>query len=73
VAVLLEVGLGRLAAEDAAALLDRPGRALHGRAAPPRGLTLERIVYPSAITNRRTGLASPNGGRGSSNRKTGEQ
>ena len=45
VAVLLEVGRGRLAPEGVDALLDRTGRALHGRAAPPRGLTLERIVY----------------------------
>ncbi len=45
VAVLIEVGRGRLAPEAVARLLDEPGRALHGRAAPARGLTLERIVY----------------------------
>jgi tRNA pseudouridine38-40 synthase len=55
-AVLLEVGRGRLAPEAVTELLDRPGRALDGRAAPARGLTLERIVYPSATstTERRT-------------------
>ena len=55
VALLLEVGRGRIPAAEAAAVLDRPGRALHGRAAPARGLTLERIVYPSARTTRNTG------------------
>jgi len=48
VAVLLEVGRGRLAPEAVTALLERPDRALDGRAAPARGLTLERVVYPSA-------------------------
>jgi tRNA pseudouridine38-40 synthase len=56
VAILLEVGRGRLAPEAVTELLDRPGRALDGRAAPARGLTLERVVYPSATatTERRT-------------------
>ncbi len=45
VAVLLEVGRGRMDPEGVDALLDPKRRALHGRAAPPRGLTLERIVY----------------------------
>jgi tRNA pseudouridine38-40 synthase len=48
VALLLEVGRGRLAPEAVAEILDRPGRALDGRAAPARGLTLERVIYPSA-------------------------
>ena len=48
VAVLLEVGRGRLAPEAVDRLLASGSRALHGRAAPPRGLTLERIVYRSA-------------------------
>jgi tRNA pseudouridine38-40 synthase len=51
VALLLEVGRGRLSPEAVTDLLDRPGRALDGRAAPARGLTLERVVYPSATTN----------------------
>lgn len=51
VALLLEAGRGRLAPEDVPALLDRGGRALDGRAAPARGLTLERVVYePTART-----------------------
>ena len=45
VAVLLHVGRGRLAPEDVGALLASRERALHGRAAPARGLTLERVVY----------------------------
>jgi tRNA pseudouridine38-40 synthase len=78
VAVLLEVGRGRLTPDAAVALLDRPGRALHGRAAPARGLTLERIVYPSATTTtsstdeREPGPAAPRGARGTQGR-TGEQ
>jgi tRNA pseudouridine38-40 synthase len=50
VAILLEVGRGRLAPEAVTELLDRPGRALDGRAAPARGLTLERVIYPSATS-----------------------
>ena len=72
VALLLEVGRGRLEPEAAVALLDEPGRALHGRAAPPRGLTLERVVYGSATTERST-TAAPTG-RGRTNKdRTGEQ
>jgi tRNA pseudouridine38-40 synthase len=48
VALLMEVGRGRLAPAVITELLDRPGRALDGRTAPARGLTLERVVYPSA-------------------------
>jgi len=61
VAVLLEVGRGRLAPEAVTELLDRPGRALDGRAAPARGLTLERVIYPSArsTTERRTTNDAP--------------
>jgi tRNA pseudouridine38-40 synthase len=44
-AILLEVGRGKLAAPDVAGLLDAPSRALDGRAAPPRGLTLEKVIY----------------------------
>ena len=45
VALLLEVGRGKLSPDDVTALLDGRGRALDGRAAPARGLTLERVVY----------------------------
>jgi len=44
-AILLEVGRGKLAPGDVAGLLDAPSRALHGRAAPARGLTLEKVIY----------------------------
>ncbi|MGZ6371906.1 MAG: tRNA pseudouridine(38-40) synthase TruA [Candidatus Limnocylindria bacterium] len=45
VALLLEAGRGRLAPGSVAGLLDADERALHGRAAPARGLTLERVIY----------------------------
>ena len=45
VAVLLEAGRGRLAPRSVAGLLDAGERALHGRAAPAHGLTLERVIY----------------------------
>jgi tRNA pseudouridine38-40 synthase len=56
VAILLEVGRGKLAPDAVDRLLSRDARALHGRAAPARGLTLERVVYASA-TNRTTSKA----------------
>ena len=46
VAVLLHVGRGRIAPEAVSDLHAGRERALHGRAAPARGLTLERVVYP---------------------------
>ena len=45
VALLLEAGRGRLAPGSVAGLLDAGERVLHGRAAPARGLTLERVIY----------------------------
>jgi tRNA pseudouridine38-40 synthase len=45
VALLMEAGRGRLAPEDVERLLAAGARALDGRAAPARGLTLERVVY----------------------------
>jgi tRNA pseudouridine38-40 synthase len=47
VAVLLEVGRGGIAPDAVDELLAAGERALHGRAAPARGLTLERVVYES--------------------------
>ncbi|HEX6139377.1 MAG TPA: tRNA pseudouridine(38-40) synthase TruA, partial [Candidatus Limnocylindria bacterium] len=44
VAVLLEVGRGAMPADAVPALLQRSERALDGRAAPARGLTLERVI-----------------------------
>jgi tRNA pseudouridine38-40 synthase len=48
VALLMEVGRGRLAPEAVEGILEGRARALHGRAAPARGLTLERVIYASA-------------------------
>jgi tRNA pseudouridine38-40 synthase len=48
VAILLAVGRERLAVEEVDRLLAGSGRALHGRAAPAKGLTLERVIYRSA-------------------------
>jgi tRNA pseudouridine38-40 synthase len=48
VALLMEVGRGRLAPEAVDRVLEVGARALHGRAAPPRGLTLQRVIYASA-------------------------
>ncbi len=59
VALLMEVGRGRLAPEAVDGVLDAGARALHGRAAPPRGLTLERIVYRSAKKQNTERNASP--------------
>jgi tRNA pseudouridine38-40 synthase len=58
VAILVAVGLERLAPEAVDRLLAGDRRALHGRAAPARGLTLERIVYPSADNRTDTSAAS---------------
>ena len=52
-AILLEVGRGKLAPDDVAGLLDAPSRALHGRAAPPRGLTLEKVIYLNTESTRK--------------------
>jgi tRNA pseudouridine38-40 synthase len=52
VAILLEAGRGRMPAEAVDGLLDVRSRALDGRAAPARGLTLERVVYGQLKTDR---------------------
>jgi len=70
VALLLEVGRGRMAPEQVEGVLTTPGRALHGRAVPARGLTLERVIYESA-SNRTTTTAASR--RRRSNDRTGEQ
>jgi tRNA pseudouridine38-40 synthase len=49
VAVLVRVGRGELKAADLRRLVDDRRRALHGEAAPARGLTLERVLYRSGI------------------------
>ena len=48
VAILLAVGRGRLTMTEVDRILAGQARALDGRAAPARGLTLERVIYPSA-------------------------
>ena len=53
VALLIEVGQGRLAPSAVASLVEAPGRVLHGRAAPARGLTLERVIYESNVNEHR--------------------
>jgi tRNA pseudouridine38-40 synthase len=52
VALLLEVGRGRLSPDDVPGLLEGEARALDGRAAPARGLTLERVVYHKTTATR---------------------
>ena len=55
VALLLEVGRGKLAPEAIGGLLAAGARALDGRAAPAAGLTLERVIYDSkTVRERRT-------------------
>jgi tRNA pseudouridine38-40 synthase len=46
VGTLLEVGLGRRAPGDLAALLQGGARGTAGPTAPPHGLVLERVLYP---------------------------
>jgi tRNA pseudouridine38-40 synthase len=58
VAILLEAGRGGIAAGDVAGLLDARSRALHGRAAPARGLTLERVIYAKTDRTRRSAGAA---------------
>jgi tRNA pseudouridine38-40 synthase len=45
VALLMEVGRGRLTPEGVQQALAAGDRALQGRAAPAKGLTLERVIY----------------------------
>ncbi len=73
VAVLLEVGRGRLEPDAVDEVLDGGRRALHGRAAPPRGLTLERVIYPKISQTTERNAAAPRGRRRSNQDRTGEQ
>jgi tRNA pseudouridine38-40 synthase len=59
VALLIEAGRGKLSPAEVAELLERGERALAGRAAPARGLTLERVVYGSARKQKNEGAAAP--------------
>jgi tRNA pseudouridine38-40 synthase len=73
VAVLMEVGRGRMEPEGVDALLAPDRRALHGRAAPARGLTLERIGYRSISRTKHDNAAAPTGRRRARTDRTGEQ
>jgi len=46
VGTLVEVGLGRRAPEEVAALLAGAPRGAAGATAPAHGLVLERVIYP---------------------------
>ena len=48
VALLIEAGRGRLDPDAVDALLTAGDRVLDGRAAPAKGLTLERVIYPKS-------------------------
>ena len=54
VAVLLAVGRGQMAPADVDEVLEARQRALKGRAAPARGLTLERVSYQETGEKTRT-------------------
>jgi tRNA pseudouridine38-40 synthase len=75
VALLLAVGRHRLDPEAVDRLLAGGERALDGRAAPARGLTLERVVYGSATTRTESNERAGPRGRAAANRHiaTGEQ
>jgi tRNA pseudouridine38-40 synthase len=73
VALLLEVGRGRLEPAAVEEVLDEGRRALHGRAVPPRGLTLERVIYRSDSQTIERETAAPAGRRRTTRNRTGEQ
>ncbi|MGQ0608560.1 MAG: tRNA pseudouridine(38-40) synthase TruA [Chloroflexota bacterium] len=72
-ALLIEVGRGRLAPDAVEHVLDAGARALHGRAAPPHGLTLERVIYASAIESKNERVGSPIRATRANHSNTGEQ
>ncbi|MEP6680393.1 MAG: tRNA pseudouridine(38-40) synthase TruA [Chloroflexota bacterium] len=69
VAILIEAGRGKLVAAEVPSLLGAGERALAGRAAPARGLTLERVIY---LKTERT-AETPEGRIGHNEERTGEQ
>jgi tRNA pseudouridine38-40 synthase len=74
VAILLAAGRDGLEAGDVDRLLAAGERALDGRAAPARGLTLERVVYGSAINRIESNeTVGPNGSSADEQGSTGEQ
>ena len=72
VAILVAIGKGRLEPDAVDGLLDGSGRALHGRAAPPHGLTLERVIYESA-DNRTNRIGGASERRRGTAREAGER
>ncbi len=73
VAVLMAAGRGRLQVEDVEEILDGRRRALSGQAAPPRGLTLERVIYGSADRRTPASAASNDGAGGHQGKPESEQ
>jgi tRNA pseudouridine38-40 synthase len=69
VAILLEVGRGALEPASVEPMLVAGRRALDGRAAPARGLTLERVVYESKNGSRVAGAVTA-GEPGTTGRKS---
>ncbi len=69
VAILLAVGRGRVAITEVDRLLAGEARALDGRAAPARGLTLERVIYPSARQLKQSTAAASDGAAAADLRK----
>jgi tRNA pseudouridine38-40 synthase len=59
VALLIEAGRGRHDPAAVEAMLESGGRALSGRAAPARGLTLERVIYPNTTNTPRARPSGP--------------
>ncbi|MFN2417762.1 MAG: tRNA pseudouridine(38-40) synthase TruA [Candidatus Limnocylindria bacterium] len=60
VALLIEVGRGRMSPAGVERALDAGARVLHGRVVPSRGLTLERVIYASATKSKNERDAPPN-------------
>jgi tRNA pseudouridine38-40 synthase len=63
VALLIEAGRGRLDPSALEGMLEAGGRALSGRAAPARGLTLERVIYPNMAIKGRARISGSRGQR----------
>ncbi|MGI8929803.1 MAG: tRNA pseudouridine(38-40) synthase TruA [Candidatus Limnocylindria bacterium] len=61
VALLMEAGRGKLPSGEVERMLAREERALAGRAAPARGLTLEKVVYASATQLKAQGAGTRDG------------
>ncbi|ACY17629.1 tRNA pseudouridine(38-40) synthase TruA [Haliangium ochraceum] len=58
---LVDVGLGRLAADEISSILDSRDRTCAGRTAPAHGLTLVEVFYPAETPSTTTVPPSPQG------------